>query len=163
MNDFRIPNNDGLELYVQQPANPALRRPSGWPFFRGWRSQERNQDRTPDNGGRLGIPDIQINAANIVPHENNLQARRIPRLWNPGLRAVPSPFGNASAGVHYYDNPGSLVYLPVGKNAVLMKLNIFRQASIRNVAGTANAKPAAGGSGSAENVRIPSASTLGAF
>ena len=65
--------------------------------------------------------------------------------------------------MHYWDNPGSLVYLPVGKQEVLMKLNIFRQQSIRRVVGTANARPGAGGSGSNEAVRIPAASTLGAF
>ena len=163
MDDFRPPNNEGLELYVQDTyTNPALQRPSGWPFFSGWRSQERNQDLTPDNGGRLGIPtDIQINAANLVANDVNLQARRIPRLWNPALRTVPSPFGSASAGVNYWDNPGSMVYLPVGKQSVLMKLNIFRQATIRALAGSANPKPAAGGGN--VQVRIPSASTLGAF
>ena len=170
MNDFRAPYRDFDTGHVaQEHVNTRKSQ-----FNRDWLlgvvggffRREWNLDRTAPNSDRSGVPANSTNAASFVANDSNLQNRRAPRLWNPALGCAPNPFGAASNGVHYFDNTGMLVYLPSqpdGQNAVLMKLNVVRQAPLRALAGTANARPAAGGSGSAENVRLPSVSTIGAF
>ena len=184
MNDFRnpvsVPQADSLQHYVQEHngglAGAPDQRPKGWPWptrlahlFNLNRMPMARSIPTPKLG--LGGPGagayvpVQLSAvANLVPHEY-LAPRRIVRMWNPALTCAPNPFGAASNGVHYSDNVGSLVFIPVPeqKVAVLAKLNVFRPAPIRAAAGQANARPGAGGSGSVENARVPAVSTLSAF
>lgn len=152
MNDFRmpitgIPPTEGPEFgpssFVDNQPGSGPQRPRLFLQLFG--------ARTSSPGSVLGIegPTVQVDSAQIVAYDD-MPERHIPRLWNPALRCVPSPFGEASR--------------PLFEPAVVQHLPIWRPTSpLRAAAGQATARPGAGGSGSAENVRIPSASTVQAF
>jgi hypothetical protein len=155
MNDFRmpitgIPPSEGPEF---GPSSYLDNQPGSGPQHPRMFWPEYNALPGTDPGGMLSPegPDIQHDSAQIVARDGNLR-NHFPkvRLWNPALRTAPSPFGDAMRGLF---DPAVVQHLP-----------IFRPTSpLRAAAGQANPFGAAGGGGSNESVRVPSASTVQAF